>query len=138
MIAKYGWIFFFGALSSQMAWAEVSPLDDSSLSTTAGGDIQESAAHKDHAFDKNKAREEINEVRKTLRKSHGGTNANWKRSNRRRINTLLDSSVVPSGRGDDLRLPDTAAKLKNDLPKPDGSGVGDSLRSNIVPTPPGK
>lgn len=123
---RYWCIFLLGVFCFQSGWAETFPMDDASLSGAAGGDPKESEAHKDHVLDKGRVTEEINEVRQTLRKSHGGSNANWKRSNRRRINTLLDNpdpSKDLAGERPPREINQPA--LPNvELPKLDGSGLG--------------
>lgn len=119
-------IFLISIFFSHNLWAETSVLDDTSLSKAAGGDPKESEAHKNHVLNKDRVTEEINEVRQTLRQSHGGSSANWKRSNRRRINTLLDSSAPSKDLAGERPLPEVnpAALPKVELPKPDGSGFG--------------
>lgn len=144
MIIRYFSVFLLSVFCSQNSWAEASPLDDSSLSQSAGGDLKESKAHKDHILDKDHVTEEINEVRQTLRKPHGGSNANWTRSNRRRINTLLDNSSSTKDLASERPLPEInpAVLPKGELPKPGGSdleaGGASTLRPPVQTPPPGK
>lgn len=126
MANRYWGIFLLGIFCSQNGWAEVSPLDETSLSKAAGGDPKESEAHKDHVLDEGRVTEEINEVRQTLRKYHGGSNANWKRSNRRRLNTLLDNTAPAKDLADErpMREINPPVLPTVELPKPSGSGGG--------------